>query len=79
MTRYEYIKNLSVEDLAEVLSCISQVTIDKALDTEDIDYESCKGCIAYDHCKLGHNGFIDWLNKEAKFSKVSKDFIVWDD
>lgn len=66
MTRYEYIKSLSVEDLANFLSSISQATIYTALNTEDVEHENCLGCIAYDYCKPGHNGMVDWLTEEQK-------------
>ena len=26
---------------------------------------NCPNCIATDYCSFGHNGFIDWLRKEA--------------
>lgn len=28
--------------------------------------EPCKACVASDHCRAGHNGFIDWLQQPEK-------------
>ena len=28
------------------------------------DLSDCSDCVARDHCRTGHNGFIDWLERE---------------
>lgn len=72
MTRFEYLKNASIEEMAEVLCNISDNTIcaEKSGD--------CEACLANKYCKKGHTGFIDWLSKEVEFSKNTKDVIVWE-
>ena len=76
MTRYEWIKNASVEDLAQMLSDLTIQTIELSANTERED-EACRGCVAYDSCSHKQNGFIDWLNKEVKYNNT-KSFRVWD-
>ncbi len=71
MTRYEYLKNVSVEEMANVLCNI----IDN-LDTKCTN--NCDCCLVSDKCVYKHNGFIDWLNDDAVFTDNAKQLRVWD-
>ena len=56
MTRYEYMKNIGLEKLAQFLC-----------DMMDSNYPGgCGSCPAEEHCSFGHNGFIEWLKQEMK-------------
>ena len=78
MTRYEYLKNASIEEMAEVFCNITDNT-DCGSDDE---YNNCMGCLATKYCHNTngehHNGFIDWLNKEVEYCENTKDVKVWD-
>ena len=50
-TNADKIRNMSDEELVEFLCDISGVDCDK--------------CIAAKYCKIGHTGFIDWLQIEV--------------
>ena len=55
MNRYEYIKSLTAEEMAEELcEFISQLDVE------------CKKCPANEYCHRGHNGMKDWLMTEAE-------------
>ena len=51
-TNYDRIKAMSVEEMAKFLCSCSKC--------ED---GSCKG---YDYCRIGHNGYSEWLNDQSK-------------
>ena len=63
MTRYEYIQSCSLEEMAHILCDILDVSL------IDSDIRPCDVCIATKYCKVGHNGFKDWLSKEAVLRK----------
>ena len=60
MTRYEYLKSASIEDMAEMLC---QITDNTSVEDETCD-DTCGRCLAYKYCKPQHNGFLDWLQEE---------------
>ena len=60
MTRYEYIKSASLEDIAELLC---QIT-DNTSGEEETSEDTCGRCLAFKYCKPNHCGFVDWLEKE---------------
>mgnify|MGYP007038184224 CR=1 FL=1 len=51
MTRYEQIKEMTLEEMSSFL-CECLVT-------------DCGRCKATEYCHLGHTGFTDWLNEEV--------------
>lgn len=59
MTRYEYIKSASLEDVAELLC---QIT-DNTSDEDETSIDTCGRCLAKEYCKKDHCGFVDWLQK----------------
>ena len=61
MTRFEEIKTMSEEELADVLCEIVFDTHRNA----GIDFDRCEACPAARYCRMGHNGFIDWLKGDA--------------
>lgn len=63
MTRYEYIQSCSLEEMAHILCDI----LDVCMCEQNI--RPCDVCLATNDCKVGHNGFKDWLNKEAVLRK----------
>ena len=70
MTRYEYLKNASIEEMAEVLCNI----------VDNVDAEAkcvCDGCPASKKCGKG-NGFIHWLKQDAEFCVNAKCLKVFD-
>lgn len=86
MTREEYIRQASKEDLAQLLCNISQVSADSAIvgqmDAGNLDkhkiVDVCQYCTATKYCHEGHNGFLDWLDKEAKLSLVEEGINIFD-
>ena len=69
MTRLEWIKQASKEDLAEMLCDI----------VDNSSESGCEGCVVTDKCRHGKCGFLDWLNAEARFSRTSKQMLVYDE
>lgn len=59
MTRYEYIKSASLEDIAELLCQITDNTSGEGETSED----TCGRCLAFEYCNKDHCGFVDWLQK----------------
>ena len=59
MTRFEEIKTMTEEELAEVLCDIVHSTHKNA----DNDFDRCEACPASKYCGKGHTGFIDWLKR----------------
>lgn len=55
-TAADRIRLMSDEELAAFLC---NIQAEKAC-------EPCKTCVASDHCRAGHNGFIDWLQQPAQ-------------
>lgn len=56
MTRFDYLKNLSVEQAAEFLcDGIEKMT----------DKYPCDCCPREEECSLGDNGWAKWLSAEA--------------
>ena len=51
MTRYEQIKEMTLEEMSRFLC--------ECLDTD------CEDCKATEYCYNGHKGFIDWLREEV--------------
>lgn len=60
MTRYEYLKNTTFENVAEFLCQIVDYS------TPEDKANMCDSCIASATCKKGHNGFMDWLKEDYK-------------
>lgn len=87
MTREEYIRQASKEDLAQLLCSIAQVSADSAIvgqmDEGKLDNKQvidvCQYCVASKYCHEGHNGFIDWLDKEAKHNQVEESINIFND
>lgn len=71
MTRYEWIKNASKEELAEMLCNL----VDNVVSSCD---GGCMDCVAREYCKPGETGFIKWLDKEVEFTENTKDFKVYE-
>ena len=55
MTKFEYIKSLTVEEMAEEFC--------EAIQLLDAD---CEKCPAYKYCYKGHNGMKHWLMTEEE-------------
>ena len=77
MTRNEFISNADKETLAETLCAITEDTANRAYELYDFDHSCCDICVASQYCYKGHCGFLDWLDKEPRFSYIG-DFISWD-
>lgn len=58
-TRFEQIKEMNIEQMKQFLCRLTEATLELA----DISYV-CDYCPAQKFCKLGHNGFEDWLLEE---------------
>lgn len=52
MTRAEYIRSLSDDELAGFLC--------------DFNPDTCETCVAADYCYPHHNGMKDWLKEDAE-------------
>jgi len=63
MTRFDIIKNSTVEQIARLL-CDNVVWGMQAKDSEEYD-RLCEMCVASSKCKYGYNGFIDWLGEDV--------------
>ena len=74
MTRYEYLKNATLEEMADVLCNITDNTGTWDEDSED----RCGRCLAYKHCFQKHTGFIDWLNAKAEILPNTKMLQVYE-
>ena len=61
MTRYKYLKNASIDEMADFLCSMTS-----NMGTERDEQDMCDLCIASDVCSYDHNGFLDWLNGEWK-------------
>lgn len=57
MNNYEYLKNITIEQMGHFLC-------------ESMDYQTeghpCDRCPMHDKCRLGLNGWLDWLKEEKK-------------
>lgn len=67
MTRYEWIKKASKEEIAEMLCNISDNT-----------GKNCLDCIAFKMCNRASGGFNGWLDKEAEFTENTKVLKVYE-
>lgn len=54
MTNFEKIQGMTLEELANFLCRFVDVEVDE-----------CPHCPAWKYCKIGRNGFNDWLESEA--------------
>lgn len=55
MTKFEYIKSLTVEEMAdELCEFVSQLDVE------------CEKCPAYKYCYKGHNGMKHWMMSEEE-------------
>lgn len=55
MTKFEYIKSLTVEEMAdELCEFVSQLDVE------------CEKCPAYKYCYKGHKGMKHWLMTEEE-------------
>ena len=61
MTRFEQIKQMDTKEMTRFLCYFTETVLGLA----DIDY-ACDHCPASRFCKIGHNGFEDWLNEDIK-------------
>lgn len=61
MTRFEKIKNMSLEEMTEAVLIL--VTLDTCM---DMDRENCDGCIYIDLCSIGpYDDVREWLESEV--------------
>lgn len=67
MTRYEWIKKASKEELAEMLC-----------DLSDNTGKNCVDCVAYKMCNMESGGFNGWLDKEVEFTENTKALKVYE-
>ena len=58
MTKFDYIKSLTIEELASELC--------QMMDRLDV---MCEQCPAYKYCYKGHNGMKHWLNTNIEENK----------
>ena len=69
MTREEYIKQASKEDLAQTLCNLIQDygwMLEEVAEGNAVFPHTCTACPAKGGCKPGNNGFIDWLEEEEE-------------
>lgn len=60
MTNRDKLKTMTTEELRELFCGMMEDIHEKA------DVDSCNLCPVAKFCRRGHNGFIAWLDKEAK-------------
>lgn len=62
MNNYEYLKNITIEQMSHFLC---QMVEDEFYKTHDDSEWQCDKCPVQDRCQESENGWLDWL-KEAK-------------
>lgn len=60
MTNREKLQHMTDRELADFLCGIVEDMVDKT------DIDTCDICPVRNLCGKGHNGFIDWFNKEVE-------------
>lgn len=66
MTRIQFIQSCSLEELAKIFCSIIDDVDYQVHEKGGIDIETCDYCPATEFCRIGHNGFLDWLLKERE-------------
>lgn len=65
MTRLDLLRTGTAEEIAELLCNETEDGIIRAND-RNVDVAICETCPAWEFCRVGKNGFEEWLKKEVK-------------
>ena len=63
MNNYEYLKNITIEQMSHFLC---QMVEDEFYKTHDDSEWQCDKCPVQDRCQERGNGWLDWLREEKK-------------
>lgn len=58
-TRFERLKEMSIDDMANLLCKFTEAVL------ADADRYACDYCPASKYCSYGHIGYIDWLKENG--------------